>query len=47
MKIPSNKPRVDRGSALAVTLITCTILATLVGSYFYLIETQNVSVARS
>jgi len=47
MKIHRNKLPVEQGSALVVTLITCTILATLVGSYFTLIETQNRSVARS
>src|SRR6266436_4457142 len=51
MKIPSNQPRLqprlERGSALVVTLIICAILATLVGSYFCLIETQHKSVARS
>jgi len=47
MKIPGIQPRVDQGSALAATLITCAILTTLVCSYFCLIETQNGSVARS
>ena len=47
MRIQRNKLPADHGSALAVTLIICTILATLVGSYFCMIETQNRSVARS
>src|SRR5215510_5627371 len=47
MRIQRNKLPVDHGSTLAITLITCTILATLVGSYFGLIQTQNRSVARS
>ena len=47
MNIQHNKPSGDRGSALAVTLLTATVLATLVGSYFLLIQTQSLSVARS
>jgi hypothetical protein len=47
MRLNLKKVPIDRGSTLAITLITCTILATLVGSYFTLIETQNRSVARS
>jgi hypothetical protein len=46
MKLHSRKPA-NQGSALAITLLTCTIVGTLVGSYFYLIGTQNLSVNRS
>src|SRR5215471_9417964 len=47
MKLFSKKPIVNRVSALAVTLLTCAILGTLVGSYLYLGGSQNLSVARS
>jgi hypothetical protein len=47
MRIVQNKLAGARGSALAVTLILCAILATLLGSYFCLIQTQHFSVGRS
>ena len=47
MRLQHGKLGATRGSALAVTLITCTILATLASSYFFMIETQNRGVARS
>ncbi len=47
MKLFSKKPVSNQGSALAVTLLTCVLVGTLVGSYLYLIGTQNLSVARS
>src|SRR5215831_6006417 len=47
MKLFSKRPILNRGSALVVTLLTCAIVGTLVGSYLYLIGTQNLSVARS
>jgi hypothetical protein len=47
MKVQSKKSPHDRGSALAITLLTCTIVGTLVGSYLYLSTTQSLSVARS
>src|SRR5215471_5561820 len=47
MRINRNKLAGEQGSALAITMILCTILTTLVGSYFYMIQTQNRSVARS
>jgi hypothetical protein len=47
MRLKLKKLPIDRGSTLAITLISCTILATMVGSYFSLIQTQNRSVARS
>lgn len=47
MKLVSSKSASNQGSALAVTLLTCLLVGTLVGSYLYLIGTQNLSVARS
>src|SRR6266404_2584099 len=54
MKIPGKKPthpspvtRHSSGSALAITLLTCAILGTLVGSYLYLGATQQLTVTRS
>ncbi len=47
MRIHCNQLSSDRGSALAVTMLTSALLAGMVGSYFYLIQTQCVSVARS
>ncbi len=47
MKLRFQRKLLHQGSALAVTLLTCTILAGLVGSYFYLISAQHLSVARS
>jgi len=47
MIIQRNKSTANQGSALAVTLIICTILGTLMGSYLYLIQNQHLSVARS
>ncbi len=47
MKILRTKVTVERGSTLAITLIICTILGTLLGNYLYLIQTQNLSVCRS
>jgi hypothetical protein len=47
MRVLRKKPTGDQGSTLAVTLIMCTILATLLSSYFSLIKTQHFSVARS
>jgi hypothetical protein len=42
----SNKPH-HQGSTLAITLIICGILGTLMGSYLYLVQTQRLSVARA
>ncbi len=47
MKIRYHKLKFDRGSALAVTLLTSTILASMLGSYFYLVQAQCGSVVRS
>ena len=47
MKVHNKKPSVVRGSALAITLLTCAILGTLVGSYLYLGATQQLTVTRS
>ncbi len=47
MKILSHKLKVDRGSALAVTLSLATILSAMLGSYLYLGKTQCFAVARS
>jgi hypothetical protein len=47
MRIQRNKPARDQASALVITLILCTILATLLGSYFGLVRTQHFSVGRS
>src|SRR5215471_8794304 len=47
IRLKRNKLQGEQGSALAITMITCTILATLVGSYYVMIETQNRSVGRS
>jgi hypothetical protein len=47
IRYDNNRLKRDRGSALAVTLLTSTILASMVGSYFYLIQAQCRSVARS
>ncbi len=47
MKILRTKVTTDRGSTLAITLIICTILGTLLGNYLYMIQTQNLSVSRS
>ncbi len=47
MKMPRNKPAVDRGSTLVVTVILCAILGVMVGSYLYLIQTQHLSAGRS
>src|SRR5690348_11537963 len=37
----------QQGSALALTLVMCAVVGTLVGSYLYTIGTQNLSVVRS
>jgi len=47
MRLHRKKPSINRGSALVVTLFSCAILGTLVGSYLYLTGTQNISVTRS
>jgi hypothetical protein len=47
MKVHHKKPSVVRGSALAITLLSCAILGTLVGSYLYLGATQQLTVTRS
>src|SRR5689334_22362160 len=47
MKIRRNELAGVQGSTLAVTLILCTILATVFGSYFCMIQSQHVCVARS
>jgi hypothetical protein len=47
MKKVHNNKLVDQGSALVVTLLTCAIIGTLLGSYIYLIGTQSRTVARS
>jgi hypothetical protein len=47
MKTYRKKSHADRGSVLAVTLVTCTLLASSVGSYLYLTGAQNQSVTRS
>ena len=47
MRLHCKKRSVNRGSALVITLLTCAIMAVMVGSYFYLTGTQNVSVTRS
>jgi hypothetical protein len=47
MKIHSKKSNVHRGSALVITLLTCTIIASLLGSYLYLSGNQHLSVVRS
>src|SRR5262245_30249075 len=47
MKLHSKKQPVSQGSSLVVTLLTCALLGTLVGSYLYLSATQNLSVTRS
>ena len=46
MKIQHSKPA-NQGSALAITLMICTILGLLMGSYLYMLQTQHLSVARS
>ena len=47
MKIQQNKKAGAQGSALVITIVLGTILATLIGSYFCMIQTQHFSVARS
>src|SRR5262252_3464601 len=47
MKLFTSKPASNQGIALPVTLLTCVLVGLLVGSYLYLIGTQNLSVARS
>src|SRR5215471_19012100 len=47
MKLHENKQPAERGSVLLISLLTCTILATLAGSYLYMIENQRLAVARS
>src|SRR5262245_26438117 len=47
MKIRFGRQKSDSGSALAVTLLTCGILAVLMGSYLYIVQGQRQSVARS
>src|SRR5215472_4384352 len=47
MKSHQNRLPAERGSVLLISLLTCTILATLVGSYFCLIQNQRLAVARS
>ena len=47
MKIHSKKPHVNRGSALTVTLITCTILGGILVACLSLIGTQQKLVCRS
>ena len=47
MKIRHQQQQVEQGSVLAITLIICTILSILMGSYLYMIQTQRFSVARS
>src|ERR1043165_5467583 len=41
------RPQVNQGSALAVTLMTCGVMAILMGSYLYMVQEQRQSVARS
>src|SRR5437867_10659690 len=47
MKIRTGKQSANQGSALAVTLMICVILGILMGSYLYVVQAQQKSVARS
>src|SRR5574341_2493580 len=47
MKIPHHQQPLTQGSALTATLLICTILAFLVGSYLCLTQTHCLSAARS
>jgi hypothetical protein len=47
MKTLTNTLQAKRGSTLLVALLTCAIMAILVGSYLWLTGIQNVSVGRS
>ena len=47
MKVRHQQQQGEQGSVLAITLIICTILGLLMGSYLYMIQTQRLSVARS
>src|SRR2546425_7202676 len=47
MKMRFYRQQSNQGSALAVTLMTCGVLAILMGSYLYMVQGQRESVARS
>ncbi len=47
MRILRTQIVTPQGSALTITLVLCSILGTLLGSYLYLIQNQQLSVARS
>src|SRR5688572_28985006 len=47
MKIQRSKQPSIQGSTLAITLMICTILGLLMGSYLSMLQTQRLAVARS
>ncbi|TAK99166.1 MAG: hypothetical protein EPO07_11110 [Verrucomicrobia bacterium] len=47
MKIRLNQHNGERGTILVVTMLICGILGLLMGSYLYLVKTQNLSVNRA
>src|SRR5213593_3152202 len=47
MKIRIGTQKINQGSAIAVTFMTCIVLGLLMGSYLYMVQGQRQSVARS